>query len=387
MQRHRLRCRGCPPGRERLQHPRLRRRLPQTPDADKGSHAHDDEPFAVRHPTARLPAWSPAPGAPNTSWPVAEDIVRSPDVSSLKSALYDGLRSADGFHVLTVDGTMKNREDRHGCPPARRGDALDPWRLTAGPRGPCTSVLTTRTLQGLGLCRRPQRQQTPCCRVRPGERGAPRRSGGCALGSRGQRLTGVARRPVVVVSTFSGRRAGHVPPPDDGLASRFSGLQDAPSVRKFNVYFNLVCPDVDALEPFRGERNRQFTSVKEFFHDRLYRASLSREQIDATVTSMKSAEVWSGLAKWIWALAAVATLYSEEMKNKHSKKGKSRLRLLVAAATFQRYQWYLNNARLRSTVACQQAALLGTETCGDEAVHAELRGVFRQAYKVSVPEA
>ena len=42
-----------------------------------------------------------------TMWPVAEDIVRSPDVSSLKSALYDGLRSADGFHVLTVDGTMK----------------------------------------------------------------------------------------------------------------------------------------------------------------------------------------------------------------------------------------------------------------------------------------
>ena len=28
------------------------------------SHAHDDEPFAVRHPTARLPAGSHAPGAP-----------------------------------------------------------------------------------------------------------------------------------------------------------------------------------------------------------------------------------------------------------------------------------------------------------------------------------
>ena len=47
------------------------------------------------------------------------------------------------------------------------------------------------------------------------------------------------------------------------------------------------------------------------------------------------------------------------MKNKHSRKGKSWLRLLMAAATFQRYQWYSNNARLRSTVACQQAALLG----------------------------
>ena len=44
----------------------------------------------------------------------------------------------------------------------------------------------------------------------------------------------------------------------------------------------------------------------------------------------------------------------------------------------------VNKARLRSKVACQQAALLGTRTCGNEALRAELRGV-RQAYNVSVP--
>ena len=125
----------------------------------------------------------------------------------------------------------------------------------------------------------------------------------------------------MVVSIFSGRRAGHVPPPDElrgrGLASRFSGLQD-----KFNVSFpSKVCPDVDALEPFRAEPNRQFTGDEVFFYDHLCRASLPGEHMDAAVTSMKSAEVWSRLAEWIWALAAVATLYPEEMKNKHSRKG------------------------------------------------------------------
>ena len=75
-------------------------------------------------------------------------------------------------------------------------------------------------------------------------------------------------------------------------------------VSKFNVSFpSEVCPDVDALEPFRGERNRQSTGDEVFFHDRLYRASLSREYMDAEVTSMKSAEVWLGLAEWIRALA------------------------------------------------------------------------------------
>ena len=91
------------------------------------------------------------------------------------------------------------------------------------------------------------------------------------------------------------------------------------------------------------------------------------------------------LAERIRALAAVATLYPKGMKNTHSQKGKSRLRLLMVAATFQRYQWCLDIARLRSTVACQQAAQLGTGTCGNEALHAELRGVFRQANNMSVP--
>ena len=130
--------------------------------------------------------------------------------------------TAFGFHLLSVDGTMKiamgvRRRDA-GTPLAPGGSQQD--RVDHN-----TCVLTTRMLQGLGPCRGPQRQQTQCCRVSPGERGAPRRSGGCALGSRGQRVVGVARRPVVVVSTSSGRRAGHVPSPDEvrGLASRFSG--------------------------------------------------------------------------------------------------------------------------------------------------------------------
>ena len=64
---------------------------------------------------------------------VAEDIGSSPDVSAWKSALYDSLRSADGFHVLSLDGTMK-------IAMGVRRRALDPRQLTA--------LLTTSTLQG-----------------------------------------------------------------------------------------------------------------------------------------------------------------------------------------------------------------------------------------------
>ena len=77
-------------------------------------------------------------------------------------------------------------------------------------------------------------------------------------------------------------------------------------VSKFNVSFpSEVCPDVDAPEPFRGERNRQFVGDEVVFYDHLCHASLLREHMDAAVISIKSAEVWSGQA-------AVATLYPEE---------------------------------------------------------------------------
>ena len=89
------------------------------------------------------------PEHPKTMWPVAEDIVRSPDVSAWKSASNDGLQSADGFHVLSVDGTMKIAMG------VRRRDAGTP--LTPGGSqqdhhvdyNAC--VLTARTLQGAVL--------------------------------------------------------------------------------------------------------------------------------------------------------------------------------------------------------------------------------------------
>ena len=66
------------------------------------------------------------------------------------------------------------------------------------------------------------------------------------------------------------------------------------------------------------------------------------------------------------ALAAVATLYNEVMKNKHSRAA------VVDGGCDVPEVPVVNNARLRSKVACQQAALLGTGTCGNEALHAEL---------------
>ena len=95
------------------------------------------------------------PEHPKTMWPVAEDVVRSPDVSAWKSALYDSLRSADSFHVPGIDGTMKIAT---GVRQRDIGTPLDPWQLTAGPRGPYhVRADNAHVAKGcLGPCRGPQ---------------------------------------------------------------------------------------------------------------------------------------------------------------------------------------------------------------------------------------
>ena len=77
--------------------------------------------------------------------PVAVDIVRSPDASAWKSALHDGLRSADGFHVRSVDGTVKIAMG------VRQSDAGTPLTPGGSQQDHVACVLTTRTLQGAVL--------------------------------------------------------------------------------------------------------------------------------------------------------------------------------------------------------------------------------------------
>ena len=113
-----------------------------------------------------------------------------------------------------------------------------------------------------------------------------------------------------------------------------------------------------------------------YYYEHPCNCSLPRDDVDHATASVKSAEAWTNFAPWIRSLATVSTLYPGELKNRYSRKGKSRLRILMAAATFGRFQWYLNNARPRTTLSARESALRGAGTCGNEALH---------AYDVSLP--
>ena len=71
---------------------------------DRKQHEDGSEPHAVRYSTSWLCS---LPENAKTIWPIVEDVVKSPDVSTWKRALHDALHSSSGFRVLSLDGTNK----------------------------------------------------------------------------------------------------------------------------------------------------------------------------------------------------------------------------------------------------------------------------------------
>ena len=124
-------------------------------------------------------------------------------------------------------------------------------------------------------------------------------------------------------------------------------------VSKFNVELS-VGPPSDLYIPFNGDITRQMDDKALYFYTHLCEQSLPREEMDLAIADMRSARAWTDLAYWIRSLAAVATMFPDELTNKNTRKGKSRLRILMAAATIVRFKLYMNNARIRTT--CPRAS-------------------------------
>ena len=57
-------------------------------------------------------------------------------------------------------------------------------------------------------------------------------------------------------------------------------------------------------------------------------------------------------------------LFPNELRTINSRTGKSRLTILMLAATFVRLECLMKNARIRTTVSARESALMGPGTCG-----------------------
>ena len=153
-----------------------------------------------------------------------------------------------------------------------------------------------------------------------------------------------------------------------GIESQVAWVTDAPFGEQVQRGELPQGSPPDLCTPFNGDVTRR-TSGSSLCTP----TSVSRHFRDLAVADMLSARAWIDLAGWIRALAAVVTMFPNEVKNKSSRKGKSRLRILMVAAMFGRFEWYMNNARIRTTLSALHSTLMASGTCGNEALRAELR--------------
>lgn len=77
---------------------------------------------------------------------------------------------------------------------------------------------------------------------------------------------------------------------------------------------------------------------------------------------------WYSRFDFIEALAALAALHSDEVCRKVTGANKPLYRILHAAASATRVEWYFNGIRLRHLIAASRVALLPTGTTSNEAM-------------------
>ena len=110
---------------------------------------------------------------------------------------------------------------------------------------------------------------------------------------------------------------------------------------------------------------------------------LNLAAVAEAVATIDAPGPWRCRDDYVQALAALATLHSDDMLRRVGKKGKNVRGVLVAACAHHRWGSYRNNAYMRTLV--QSGGILGVGTTANEALHAELRSALRQVYQVHLP--
>ena len=105
---------------------------------------------------------------------------------------------------------------------------------------------------------------------------------------------------------------------------------------------------------------------------------MTAQQARRVLAQAEAKTVWATRTEFIEALAAISSLYRSEVLRKSERKGKQVFEHLVVAASAERVEWLMNNMRWRSSQRKSTQILMPSGTTSNEALHAEMRGWFRQ---------
>ena len=95
------------------------------------------------------------------------------------------------------------------------------------------------------------------------------------------------------------------------------------------------------------------------------------------VQQLNDATPWHSKAEYLEGIAALVTLFPEEVRRKTVQQGRTLRAVLHSSCAGDRLEWLFNNIRLRRRVPPAMLSLLGSGTSPNESLHKELNTWFK----------
>ncbi len=114
------------------------------------------------------------------------------------------------------------------------------------------------------------------------------------------------------------------------------------------------------------------------YREQIRGCSMSRARARLVLERLNTNKPYIQRVEFIETLAALTSLFVEEVSKIAPGPNKPVKTLLWNAAAPNRLEFYLNNTRMRHMIAFRKLALLPTGTTSNESLHAEINNWFRQ---------
>ena len=112
------------------------------------------------------------------------------------------------------------------------------------------------------------------------------------------------------------------------------------------------------------------------------KSSMSRARAKKVVEGLKFSSPFLTRAEFVECLAALSSMYREEVARVVRSTNRPLWRMLWCAAAPARMNWLFNNCRMRHSLDHRLLSLLPSGTTSNEALHAEINSWFRQTQSV-----
>ena len=315
-------------------------------------------------------------------WPLVEDIFASEDCKVLMDSLLEQCVKHEEFASISLDGTVKCTMSLMGqSKPGLSLRSLPP--ATLSPEESIHTVLTVRGRSGGVVAMMPARSEKAehvrDCFLRHLPSGALGQVKCIATDAPSAHLFQILQESMPQLQTMC------LDPVHLAMKYEYAtGRNRTPgssALRACLAKFNSV---IDSLPSdhwgsfYDGQNPQPLSAMERRFVSQISDGSMSKKKADLLLSNMRADDVWRRRADFIEALAAISSLYRQDVVRKSEKKSKRVYDHLIFACTPDRLEWLFNCIRWRALQTKSALVLMPSGTTSNEALHAEMRGWFRQ---------